>query len=416
MQTTTPPTAATAAGAPPMGTLDEAQRALAENRPDTAAVILRDLVRRDPTDATTLALLGRACLETGANFEAEDALSHALEVDGGDEIETRALLARACVRLGMFERALRILDSLEARGAAPQDAPALSAQARQGLAKMTLYPRYVSIESASVCNAHCHFCPTPQVKREPFMPEEVWKKIIDDNREAGIEIRMNMDGDPLCNRDLPDIIRYVKETTNCTITFNTNGGLLDEKMGRAILDAGIDGIRFSIDGIRKDTYEANRAGVNYNRMLANVVTYLNLRERLEHPSFVEVRLIRLPNNESERDAFTTFWSSFPRVKVIHTTPYYWPSTGKEGIRKPCFRGADDFELYYFTDGRATLCCMDWKEKAVLGDARKYSTREIWNGPLALTWRRHLRDGDRHLIPLCAECNQDLSVDAVFDDS
>ncbi|MCA9321882.1 MAG: SPASM domain-containing protein, partial [Planctomycetes bacterium] len=174
------------------------------------------------------------------------------------------------------------------------------------------------------------------------------------------------------------------------------------------------GIRFSIDGFRKETFEKHRIGLSYNRVVSSVLGFLEAREKREHSCFVEVRMIRFPNNEDERDAFAMFWSSFPRVKVCFTTPYYWPSTGQGSVQAPCVRGEDDFELYYYTDGRTTMCCMDWQEKAVLGDGNKYTTREIWNHPLAKSWRQALRNGDRHLIPVCSDCNQDLSRDAHFE--
>lgn len=387
--------------------LDEAREFFESDRLADAAVVLRELATVHPDDIEIMNDLGVVTHAKGSPFEAESILTSAHE-RSPENAEIRGNLARVSLALGMYRRAIDLAESvIEAGG----DAHEILAEATAEMEAQTLYPRFVSIETASVCNAKCHFCSTPDVKRKPFMDEEVWKKIIDDNRDAGVEIRLNMDGEPTLHRDLPRIIEYVKTTTNCTITFNTNGERLDPEFARAILEAGIDGVRFSIDGFRKETFERHRIGLDYHKVVANLVSYIGLVDKLEHPSFIEVRMIRFEDNEDERDGFAQFWSSFPGVKVFFTTPYYWPSIGYESVPKPCVRGEDDFEIYYYTDGRATLCCMDWKEQAVLGDSRKFTTREIWNSPLARRWRQDLREGRRANIPLCAGCNQDLSQDA-----
>ena len=391
--------------------LDEAREMFEAERLADAAVVLRELATVHPEDCEIMNDLGVVTHAKGSPFEAESILTSAHE-RSPENLEIRINLARVSLSLGMFGRAIALAESVIEEGGDVVTARQIASDARAGEKSLTLYPRFVSIETASVCNAKCHFCSTPDVKRKAFMDEDVWKKIIDDNREAGIELRLNMDGEPTLYRELPRLIEYAKTTTNCTVTFNTNGERLDPEFGKAILEAGVDGVRFSVDGFRKETYERHRIGLDYHKVVANIVSYIGMAEK--YSSFVELRMIRMADNEDERDGFAQFWTSFPGVKVIFTTPYNWPSIGYESVPKPCGRGEDDFEIYYFTDGRATLCCMDWKEEAVLGDSRKYSTREIWNSPLARRWRKDLRDGRRNNIPLCSGCNQDLSQDVTFE--
>jgi uncharacterized radical SAM superfamily Fe-S cluster-containing enzyme len=344
--------------------------------------------------------------------EAEGRLNRALLLEP-DNAQMMCKLAYVWVRMGQYDRALQLIAKLRMNGSDPA-LEQLNQEARGRLLEMKLYPRFISIEIASVCNARCHFCQAKYVKREPLMKEPVWRKIIEDNRTSGVEFRLNMAGEPLCNPDLPRIIRCIKEKSNCKVTFNTNGALLKAEVAKAILESGVDGIRFSVDGFRKETYERHRIGVCYNVVVSNILLFLQLRERMKHSSFVEIRMIRFPSNESERAGFQAFWGSFPRVSVVFTTPYYWPQSGPEGVQKPCGRGRDDFELYYFSDGRATLCCMDWKEQGVLGHCMQSSTREIWNSEKAVRWRALLRDGRRNEIPLCSGCALDESIDADID--
>jgi len=55
------------------------------------------------------------------------------------------------------------------------------------------------------------------------------------------------------------------------------------------------------------------------------------------------------------------------------------------------------------DGTVSVCCVDWSHGTLVGDLKKESIIEIWNGPKLREFRLlHLKK-QRHKIPVCANC-------------
>jgi len=120
--------------------------------------------------------------------------------------------------------------------------------------------------------------------------------------------------------------------------------------------------------------------------------------------FTEVRMIQVPENAHEVAAYRDYWT--PRCSdVVITSLYQWPWTGQKPedvVLKPCLKILD--EMFFYTNGKATLCCWDVHEKAVIGDVNSQSVQEIWDGYAARCLRATLDDGRRDLIHLCSRCN------------
>ena len=56
-------------------------------------------------------------------------------------------------------------------------------------------------------------------------------------------------------------------------------------------------------------------------------------------------------------------------------------------------------MHILSDGRVTLCCMDYRHGEILGDAREASLEEIWNGEAFEQARARIR-GDAPAGPNC----------------
>ena len=67
-----------------------------------------------------------------------------------------------------------------------------------------------------------------------------------------------------------------------------------------------------------------------------------------------------------------------------------------------------YPFYSFSinsEGTVSLCFLDWKRKLLIGDVRKKSVKEIWNG-LKINLYRHLfLKGKRKEHYICGNCSQ-----------
>ncbi len=80
-------------------------------------------------------------------------------------------------------------------------------------------------------------------------------------------------GEPLLNKDLPRMVSYLK-SRGTYVLFNSNGILLNEKRGQALIDAGLDEYRLSMDGSTRETYAQVRGVDAFNKIWRNVRAFV----------------------------------------------------------------------------------------------------------------------------------------------
>jgi len=281
--------------------------------------------------------------------------------------------------------------------------------------KLPAQPRFIQIETVLGCDAECPFCPQKTIDRKPaMMAEGTWKKIVDDTRGLGITYRPFLQNEALIDKRLPTIVAYIKEDPTARAEINTNGSLLDEKRGAALIEAGIDLVRFSIDAFSAETYAACRVGLDYRRVVDNVSRFLEAAAQTRGRVATEVRMIDMESTKHEQRAFIDYWSARADRALI-VPLYHWPwDEGVEMVRKPCIKMRE--EMFFYTDGRAVLCCWDIAGRAVIGDVTKESVLEIWNGAARRRCASFLSRGERDKILLCSRCDayRDRHFDG-FDD-
>ena len=268
--------------------------------------------------------------------------------------------------------------------------------------KQLSHPEIIQIETTIICNAKCSFCPQHEVTRRPtLMKDDVWKKIIDDTRNLGILYRPFLINEPLTDKRLGTIMRYIRQDPTAKIEINTNGELLTKDMAREILDAGIEIVRFSIDGFSPESFAHARPGLDYDTVIERTVQFIQMAKKNGGAETIEVRMIDMDSNQHEHDAFKAFWEKEGATPMI-TMLYKWPwEPGVVPVQLPCLKVLN--EMFFYVDGRATLCCWDTHERAIIGDVTTTNTLDIWNGESNRAYRDLLAAGKRDRILLCSKC-------------
>lgn len=267
----------------------------------------------------------------------------------------------------------------------------------------TKTPRYIQIETTIACNATCWFCPQKYATRRPmFMDLKVFKKIVDDTRGLGVTYRPFILNEPFVDKRMPDLVRYIKMDQTAKVEFNSNGEALTEERTHEIIEAGVDVMRFSVDGIRRETFDEAR-GISYDKVYHNVEYFIQQAKAADRDIFTEVRMIRLPGTEDEQVEFKEYWEARKPNKVLFTDLYRYPWEGQtEALNLPCIKILD--EMFFYVDGRATLCCWDSKERQIVGDVKEQTVLEIWDGEVMKRCRTLLDAGKRSEITLCSRCD------------
>src|SRR5262245_41312551 len=150
---------------------------------------------------------------------------------------------------------------------------------RERSSKAMRKPVYLYLETTNRCNLLCTTCPRTYEELEPpaDMSWELFTSIIDQLPDIERAV-MHGVGEPMLVKNLPRMVRHLKDR-GTYVLFNTNGTVLNEKNGRALIDAGLDELRVSLDASNAKSYRAIRGKDYFARILRNVRAFRELQER-----------------------------------------------------------------------------------------------------------------------------------------
>ncbi|MBE3560583.1 MAG: radical SAM protein [Ktedonobacteraceae bacterium] len=137
-------------------------------------------------------------------------------------------------------------------------------------------PRSIYIEPTSRCNEFCQQCPRTLLSREDDrdLSFDEFRWIVDQFPVLDRVVLHGL-GEPLLNKDLPRMVRYMKDR-GTYVLFNSNGIALSEKRGQALIDAGLDEYRLSMDGATRETYARVRGVDAFEKIWSNVRRFIQL--------------------------------------------------------------------------------------------------------------------------------------------
>jgi len=139
-------------------------------------------------------------------------------------------------------------------------------------------PRSIYIEPTSRCNELCQQCPRTLLSREDDrdLSFDNFRYIVDQFPILERAVLHGL-GEPLLNKDLPRMISYLK-ARGTYVLFNSNGILLNAKRGQALIDAGLDEYRLSMDGATRETYARVRGVDAFDKIWRNIQAFITLQK------------------------------------------------------------------------------------------------------------------------------------------
>jgi MoaA/NifB/PqqE/SkfB family radical SAM enzyme len=143
-------------------------------------------------------------------------------------------------------------------------------------------PVCLYLETTNRCNLLCTTCPRTYAELEPpaDMSWELFTSIVDQIPHLHRAVLHGV-GEPMLVKHLPRMVRYLKDRGSYVL-FNTNGTVLNEKNGRALIAAELDELRVSFDAANAKSYLAVRGKNYFHRILKNVRAFRELQEREGH--------------------------------------------------------------------------------------------------------------------------------------
>jgi radical SAM protein with 4Fe4S-binding SPASM domain len=319
-------------------------------------------------------------------------------------------------------------------------------------------PVCLYLETTNRCNLLCTTCPRTYEELEPpaDMSWQLFCSIVDQIPNLSRTVLHGV-GEPMLVKNLPRMVRYLKDR-GTYVLFNTNGTVLNERNGRALIEARLDELRVSFDAANAQSYKAIRGKNYFNRILKNVRAFRDLQERegCSRPrvsawltglretvdqlsEFVRVaaeagvrevylqRLVFFEENaigKARADQALFEQLSCEEASHIDRAAAIAASLGitfsasgaasEPGMSLKRSEGTSPWSLcrrpwtvmYITANGRALPCCiapfaLRGYENYTLGDATQQTLREIWQGPAYQAFRRALKSDKPPST--CANC-------------
>jgi MoaA/NifB/PqqE/SkfB family radical SAM enzyme len=271
------------------------------------------------------------------------------------------------------------------------------------------YPLHVDIELASVCNLRCPMCYTitPEFKDKvnaKLMDWALFTKIVDECAAGGVySIRLSFRGESFLHKKFVDCVRYAKQKGIKEVSSLTNGLKLDETMFKEIMEAGMDWITISFDGLG-ETYEQIRRPAKYERAVEKIRNYQQIKKEAGRVKpVIKVQTI-LPAIESDPQSYYNVFG--PITDMVSANPLI--DFHQDVSKLPKVKGFVCPQIYQRlvigADGLAMMCMNDTENTLPIGDAFKQTIHEIWHSPeLSRIREIHMKhEGCKSLDP-CKQC-------------
>ncbi len=330
------------------------------------------------------------------------------------------------------------------------------AEARGAVAEAA--PVCLYLETTNRCNLLCTTCPRTFETLEPpaDMSWELFTSIVDQFPEIA-RVVLHGVGEPMMVRELPRMIRYLKER-GTYVLFNTNGTLLTARKRQELIATGLDELRVSLDAADAKSFREVRGRDYFDRIVRYIREFTafqarcgavnprvslwltGLKETIDQlPAFVRLaseigvrevhlqRLVFMPDGQGLARAQSSLFERTAREEeeAIREAQAIAVASGvtldasgatepglslkrQEGEgERPWSTCRRPWSLMYFTaHGRALPCCIApfsarGYDSYTLGDATQETLREIWNGPAYQAFRASLL-GDTPPLP-CQNC-------------
>ncbi len=276
---------------------------------------------------------------------------------------------------------------------------------RQGevLRERPALPHNMMVELSNACNHACAFCPNPYMtRRKGRIDEGLLFRVITQAATAGVrEIGFYTTGDPFIHKGLATFTHHAKEAGISYTYISTNGGLATPDRAKAVIDAGMDSIKFSINAGSRETYKLIHGVDDFDNVVANLRFISGYRKAHRPDLRLYITCVVTKPMEHEIGSFKTLFGPLvDEMTFDPVTPLAWPDPVLNPAHGTCPMPFNRLHVTY--EGYLTLCCVDFQNYLAVADLNTTSLRDAWHSPNFIEMRRkHLEQ--RLEGTLCGRC-------------
>ncbi len=285
------------------------------------------------------------------------------------------------------------------------------------------YPLSLTVEASSACNFRCNYCSIALAYkdsttdfRKKVLSYEEFLKVVNDIKAGGYHLRaLNLAriGEPLLNRRLPEMIAYAKLSGVFErIVLITNGSLLNPALNQKLIDAGLDRMLISIQGLSAQNYlEVSRFKINFEAFIENIRHFYCNRKQCQ----LHIKAFHEALDGDEERFYKLFENICDTLSIEHVVPYmndvdyesikceHEKNRYGESIQNVLICPLPFYTLSVLSDGHVAACCINNHDSFIVGHIRDNSIEEIWHSRKLKNFRKMHILGNRSKHSECGRC-------------
>lgn len=285
-------------------------------------------------------------------------------------------------------------------------------------------PYAVYVFPTNLCNFRCSYCAhsadlkelekTYGLKAES-MTLETFQRAVDSMKRFPDRLKvlnLSGQGEPLLNSFIADMVRYAREADVAErIEIITNASVLTHEMSDALIEAGLDCMRISLQGMSDAMYEKTCGrSIHTAELFANIAYFYTHKKQCQ--VYVKIMDVTLEPGDDER-FYRTFDAISDRMYIEQCKPVYdgVESTKDMGVDTDRYGRTHDkkqvcplpfYMLGILPDGTISPCETIYVPK-VLGNVWSDELPEVWQGEKMRNFQQMQLDRRRTEHPKCARC-------------
>lgn len=292
-------------------------------------------------------------------------------------------------------------------------------------------PSTLTIEPTNICNLRCPLCTTgsgDMDRANGKMSLETFQNIIDKMGDDLFFLLLYHQGEPYINKHFLKFVELAK-SKNIYTTTSTNAHYFSDEIINATIDAGLDSMIISLDGITQDVYEKYRVKGKVDKVLEGTARFMEIkRERKKKYPLIALQFLVMKQNEHQLEEVKKLAKNIGVDRLlIKNIEVHNAAEAKEWLptdekyrrykfdgknlvvkhqsRKSCPRVWSSTLINW--DGSVVPCCFDKNGDHELGNINSDNgILDIWHGKPYKNFRKKLVT-NRDSIDICRNCNQGL---------
>lgn len=191
---------------------------------------------------------------------------------------------------------------------------------------------WIQVEVTSHCNAACTYCPRTGYRKtwkDRSLPLELFERLIPAFGNTGL-VYLQGWGEPLLHPALPVMIAAAK-ARGARVGATTNGMLLDVARARALIEAGLDILAFSLAGTTAAYNDRVRGGTRLEVVLEKIVMMETVkRECRSRTPVIHIAYMLLASGLAEIQQLPELLAGTPVSQVVVSLLDFAPDESSAG--------------------------------------------------------------------------------------